>query len=222
MSKELIHEQINDILNRDIVNRHSYFQLKHFVIGREYTNQGKMWQCLREIRTRKTSIDALELEIAEANDRIELLNIDKQRNSIALHELTGNEIVKKLATRETTVKKRQIERQIGALKVNVSTLKERMADYEEEAKFFVDEFISINEIEPMKPTDDLNAQREYWTAKLFQEINLKILLGQPIDPEVVKLVLSLNNDSPLKQQMLALLESNRKAIFQEKNPQGIA
>ena len=54
---------MDDLLKNEVVQRHSYFQLKYFLIGKEPTNQAKMWQCLRELKTRRQSLKAISLEI---------------------------------------------------------------------------------------------------------------------------------------------------------------
>jgi len=52
MSRDIVTE-MNKVLENDIVNRMSFFQLQHFIVNKEPTLQSKMWQCIREIRTRK-------------------------------------------------------------------------------------------------------------------------------------------------------------------------
>jgi hypothetical protein len=207
--------ELDEVLSNDIVDRSSFFQLKHFIVGKEYTTQGKMWQCLRELRSRKSFIEQYIVEIEESNDRIELLNIDKDKNSLLLTELLAterNDNLRKLATRETSVKVRQINRQIAAITAHKKNLEQKINDYVEESRFYMTEFRSLEAIEPLKPLDDVDAQKEYWTARLFQEINLKMLLNQPLNAETIKMILSLNDDSPLKQQVVQMLDGNRKAI----------
>jgi hypothetical protein len=217
-SEELIKE-IDNVLTNDIVDRHSFFQLKHFVLGKECSFQGRMWQCLREIRSRKSWIEGYIIEIADAKDRIELLNIEQDQNTLNLKEFEESTSIseerKNLAAREYKVKSRQIDRKVQAVKASIEALEKKIADYEEEANFYISEFKQIVNVEPLKPLDDLDAQKEYWTAKLYQDINLKMLLQQPLDLETVKMILTLNDDSVLKQQMVALLEGNRKAIQAE-------
>ena len=74
--------EMNKILDTHIVNRHSYFQLKHFIIGKEYTNQSRMWCCVRELQARKETLLALEDQIAEFEDDKELLQIDIQKSQM--------------------------------------------------------------------------------------------------------------------------------------------
>jgi hypothetical protein len=214
MSTE-IWSEVSDVLKQDIVDRPSFFQFKHFVVGKEATIQGKMWQCLRELRSRKSWVENHLSEIAETKDRIELLNIEREKNALLLAELMKTERqinLRQLAQKETEVKGRQIDRKISSLNEQIYALETKIKDYESEAAFFLSEFRQLEEVEPLRELDDIDAQKEYWTTKLFQEINLKMLLQQPIDLEVIKTVLCLNDDSPLKQQVLRMLASNRQAI----------
>ena len=71
--------EMKEILKNEIAERHSYFQMKYFIINKEPTIQSKMWQCLREIKTRHESLESIMLEIDEGKDNLELIdiNIDK-------------------------------------------------------------------------------------------------------------------------------------------------
>ena len=68
MNQELI-AQLDEVLKNEPVNRHSYVQLKYFLIGKEPTIQAKMWQCIKELKTRRDSLNALEL--IHDKDRLE-------------------------------------------------------------------------------------------------------------------------------------------------------
>lgn len=203
-----MNNSMDDVL-KNIIDRHSTFQLEHFVVGREYTMQGKMWQCLREIKTRKAAVEAYGADAEEAKDRIALLHIERDRNSLRLSDLLRverNENLRRLAVAETEVKNRQFDRQVKALEAQVGVLAGKAADAGEEAEFFAKTFRGLNETEPVRSVDDLEAQKEYWAAKLFHEVNTRMLLRMPLDPEVVKLILVLDDDSPLKQSMVRVLE----------------
>ncbi len=56
----------------------------------------------------------------------------------------------------------------------------------------------LQEIEELKDFDDLDAQKDYWNHKLGEEINLRILMHQPIDTELAKTVLALPEDISIK------------------------
>ena len=68
--------QMNEILNYEMAERHSYFQMKYFIVNKEPTTQSKMWQCLREIKSRYESLQALDLEVDESKDNLELIDIN--------------------------------------------------------------------------------------------------------------------------------------------------
>jgi len=86
MSTEIM-ERINKILENELSERHSYFQLKYFVIGKEPTLQGKMWQCIRELRSRKDSLDSTEIQNHELNDKKELIDIKIEKNNMILKSI---------------------------------------------------------------------------------------------------------------------------------------
>ena len=75
-----LREEIKELLKNEVAQRHSYFQLKYFLIGKEPTYQSKMWQCLRELKTRYDSLEAIDLEREEVKDKIELLDISVLRS----------------------------------------------------------------------------------------------------------------------------------------------
>ena len=78
-SENEIYLEAEELLKNEVVDRHSFFQLKYFVVGKEPTMQAKMWRCLTELKTRKEAIDIINLEIEETKDTIELLNIEEKR-----------------------------------------------------------------------------------------------------------------------------------------------
>ena len=72
-------------------NRHSYFQLKYFVIGKEPTLQAQMWQCLRELQARKETLDGITLEIDDTKDQIELLDLEREKEYLYISESAFSE-----------------------------------------------------------------------------------------------------------------------------------
>ena len=76
MSRD-IHKEVTELLDkRDIVNRHSFFQMKHFIINKEPTHQSRLWQCLRELKVRKEAIDSIKMELEDADDNLKLTEIE--------------------------------------------------------------------------------------------------------------------------------------------------
>jgi vacuolar-type H+-ATPase subunit I/STV1 len=212
-----IKEKISELLKNDVVSRHSYFQLKYFLIGKEPTNQAKMWQCLRELKARQEVLDSADLQIEEEKDNLEICNINLQRI-----DSKEKEIEDELDLRELAIKKRQIKRNTLSISNNIQSLLSKKKDTEEECEFFIQTFKSIEKTEPLKYFDDLDSQKEYWGTKLLEKINLKLLLQNNIDIDLVETALSLPDDVPIKKQVLSklnYLQSNMLKIkegFQEK------
>lgn len=215
----------NDLLARldfalifDAASRHSLFQLKHFILGKEVSINGRIWQCLREIKVRKDGLDAVALEIEDAQDKVELLKIDVRATDRQLKQINhpwesseGSDDVLADQRELCAIKHRMAIRQVKAGEQALEALRQKKKDLEIEATFFVEEFEKLTAENPVKSLDDEDAQREYWTAKLFQEVHIKSLLGQPLEPELVKTVLSMPDESPVKAQMVAFLNTIRDA-----------
>lgn len=206
MSSEL-QEKIQNLMKNQVVDRHSYFQLKYFVIGKEPTIQAKLWRCIRELEARNKSLQAIELEIEETNDDIELLHI-KEKEDVAYG---SNKEIAKILTRKQ-------ERKTRALVDKLEDLKSKKRYIEEEATFFIQAFESLEKKEKIKPFDDLDAQTEYWNEKLKQELNLKMILRHPFDTELTKTILALDDKMPVKQLMCNVLEKLRSSQQLEGEP----
>lgn len=207
MSNDLLHA-IDAVLNENrITDRHSFFQLRYFVVGKEPTIQSKMWQCLRELGSRRASINAIDLEVEEAKDQMELLDIERRklirRESRAKDELLKEEVV---------VRIRQNMRRQRAGEANLAELAKRKQNCLEEAGFFLEAFKALNEREKYKGFDDLESQVQYWSERIGQEVNFRLLLRQPIDPELAKTALALPNDTPAKVQVLGLMDSMQQIM----------
>jgi len=212
-----IKEKVSELLKNDVVSRHSYFQLKYFLIGKEPTNQAKMWQCLRELKARQEILNSVDLQLEEEKDNLEIYNI-----SLLRIDSKEKEIKDELDLRELEIKKRQIKRNISNISNNVQSLLSKKKDTEEECEFFIQTFENIEKTEPLKYFDDLDSQKEYWGTKLLEKINLKILLQNNVDIDLIETALSLPDDVPIKQQVLNklnYLQSNMLKVkegFQEK------
>ena len=203
--------QIGKVLDRDVVTRHSYFQMKFFVVGKEPTQQSKMWRCIRELQSRQESLDAMQLELEDTEDNLALKIIVIRRTkeqSVGLTELDKE---------ENQIVLRKEERRQKGLETTIAALKRRIVETGEEARFFMEAFEKIEEKEKLLPYDDLDSQSEYWNNKLSEELNLRMLVGQPVTYELVKTIMSLNNDSPIKREMINILEAKQAKIGEERN-----
>ena len=56
-----------------------------------------------------------------------------------------------------------------------------------------------------------------WNEKITQEFDLRGLLGLPVDLELAKTTLVLENDVPIKQKFVNRLEGIRASINQQMN-----
>jgi hypothetical protein len=194
----------------DVVARHSYFQLKYFVIGKEPTHQARLWQCLREIKARKESLRSINWEIEDSEDSIELLNIDIQEREIrqknVQNSITYEKKQDRAARREEIELKKQ-KRQALAGAEGLDQLRMRKNWLVEEATFFLESYQNLEELESLKPFDDFDSQKEYWGKKLADQLQLKLLLQSPLDTELVMTILALPDDIPVKQDMVRRLDS---------------
>lgn len=206
--------EMDEVLKFEIAQRHSYFQLKYFLIGKEPTIQAKMWQCLREMKSRRDSISAIELEIEETKDKIELLDISIEKQSLL--EVSGKnpkECV--LLQREMDINLRQLDRKKKAGEKSLAELLERKKWIEEESRFFLETFKSLYKIEPLKHFDDVEAQKEYWTEKLSQKLNLKMLTHNQLDTELIETIIALPDEIPLKKQALGTLQLRHASMVKQ-------
>lgn len=211
MSNETIMTRINTALKHEVASRHSYFQLRYFLIGKEPTNQAKMWQCLRELKTRTESLSSLDLEIEETKDKLKLLDITKTE---LLESLNNATIDQGLQAARIEIKIRQNSRQKTSAEASLASLIERKKWIEEESRFFIETFENIQKIETLKPFDDFESQKQYWQEKLSQKINLKMLMNNQIDHELLETIVALPDDIPIKKQTLVALNERHQQLLE--------
>jgi len=225
---EKLNEEMEEILDCDIANRHSFFQLKYFIVAKEYTTQSRMWCCIRELQARKNSIVSLKRQIEELKDdrelvQLEIVRLDNPPSQFGI-ESDPSEIDKK----EREIHIRKMKRKGDALDDTILEHQKKLKDAEEEAAFLAMAYRQLEKKEPLKPYDDLRSQTEYWNEKLTQELNLRLLTRSPLDLELVKTILALNDETPIKQQTIGLLkqleqapvlatEAQKKAITKKKS-----
>ncbi len=209
-----ITERINEVLKLSPEARHSYFQLKYFVLGKEPTLQAQMWQALRELQARKETIDSLEMELADMQDNLELVDIERERTRRAIFAPYNiATLPDELKNQEWTIKNRQFDRQKVILEKSLQKLTKKLDFAWQEARFFLQAFEGLNSIEHVKDYDDLESQKNYWNERITQHINLKLLLQQPLDIDMVQTALALHEDAPVKIELnktLHFLEAKMK------------
>jgi hypothetical protein len=198
------------LYQNEVVERHTFYQLKFFVIGSEPTNQAKMQCCLRELKTRRLSLENIQRETEELKDQRTLLNFELDRIAIADPVDSQGIDLCEIEEVEQFEKEREIE--IRGLKRKIKNNERQMYDLQrkfkyvlEECQFFVSAFNDINEKEAIKPWDDLTVQQEYLDAKFGKELRTRIILGQPLDHELVKAIEELHDEANTKKQVMQLI-----------------
>lgn len=196
--------EIKNIEDINIPERHTFFQLKHFLIGTAVTNQDKMYQCLLEMKNRKITLKAMQREIDETQDQKSLLEIDKD------NFLEDN-------PKKKEIKLRQFQRKIDSMQEQIVSLTKKMTYIEEEYNFLKETLIAINKIEPMKDWDSEEVQLQYWNVKLTKDLSLRAIAGTPLDTQLVQTVLSMPQQTEVRKKFEALIQNN--LIANKQNPQ---
>ena len=132
-------KEINDVIQKQEINsRHSYFQLKYFLIGKEPTLQSKMWQCLRELKTRNESITNMDLELEELKDKLKILDIGVRRLRRDMETVKiEDKISHELYVEECEIKIRQLIRQSKSVENSINDILERKRCVLDESRFFL-------------------------------------------------------------------------------------
>lgn len=186
--------------------RHTFFQLKHFVIGKELTTQAKLQKCIREVDARKRSLKSMILGIEDATDelrvvelRAEALEKKKPKNALDKEHLG--------------IQKRKLGRKREIMLDSIAEMKKKLKETEEETEFFMNAFEQLEAVEPLKRHDDPDANAEFWNENFTQDLRLRLMLQKPIDLELVKCILALDAESPVRKEVVGILEQvQRRAI----------
>lgn len=208
-------DRVDKVLEAEVAQRHSLFQLKYFVIGKEPTIQSKMWQCLRELKGRREALAAIDRETEEAHDQLEMISIESERHAFKVASYAESPMGGKIAeleAREQALVSRKLIRQKAAAEARIGQLAERRKWTEQEAEFFLETFETLSGSEELKNFDDLESQKRYWGERLASKLNLKMLLHAPLDTELVETVMALPDDVPVKQNVMRQLQSSHKQM----------
>ena len=68
---------------------------------------------------------------------------------------------------------------------------------------------------PLRPFDDLEAQRQYWNERLTTKANLKMLTQNTVDSELVETIISLPDDLPIKKHTLRNLNLKQEQTLKQ-------
>ena len=208
MSTQDLYQEIDKIIEKEVVNRHSLFQLKYFVVLKEPTTQARLHTCLRELESRREAMKAGELETEELQDNKALLALEIKRweREVEPGEFGLEDKNADLREEERKIQIRKLERKERSINKTIKSLEKKMLEAGEEASFFADAYQTLVEVEPLKPFDDPTAQLEFWNEKLSQEVQLRVLLRKPLDLEMIKTILCLDDQMPIKQETVKMLE----------------
>ena len=212
-------QKINELFPNKPNNRHSFFQLQYFVVGKQPTIQAKIRTCKIELLSRKSEIEAVVVSIDDLLDRIKLEEMEIECISgnceTGQIEIRPHERNKKVPQHQMTeynkIDSRQHERKKLALEHQIDELKATLTAKEEECVFLIGLYERLIQIEPEKDWDSMEVQTEYWNAKLTREIESRLMLGELPNIEDFKTVLSLPDGIPIKDATLKLIHDRQQA-----------
>lgn len=215
MSTELL-QHVDEVLKQAAMpDRHTYFQLEKFNIGKEPTAQAQLWQIARELQVRRDTIDAYDKDLKDAEDNLELFDIKIERlNREIRQEAEANSTFTDLNIQEREINIRKLQREKEALVKAARKVNEKRKYYLEEMAFLLTGFNKIlSQVGEMKPLDDEQSQKEMWNQKLLEEFNLRILLQRPLDAELVKTIMCLHDEAPVKRHLTKVLEIRQQGMM---------
>lgn len=207
MSSEIYKQSCDLLESHSVCSRHTFYQLKHFVLGKELTTQAKMQKCLREIDARKSSMKSMILGIEDAEDELKVLGLkmallEKKKEKGELHR------------EYKAIQKRKLSRKKAVLQDTIDDMRKKLLETEEETSFFLSAYRQLEKIEPLRRHDDPEANAHYWNENFAQELQLRLLLQKPLDLDLVKCILAMDADSPTRKEMIGILEQiQNKALL---------
>jgi hypothetical protein len=159
----------------------------------------------------------MELQIEETNDDVELIIIKIKRllNSLVSSTKTLDE----WDLEERSIHIRKLNRKKESAQRSIKQLEKKKIYVMEEINYLIGAYQALVKTEQIKPYDDVAVQKQYWNEKYLEEMNLRLLLNNRLDSEFVKHVLCLDDDAPVKQQMLTILQKVQKTMIEERDRQ---
>ena len=212
-------EKANEIITKaDLPDRHTFFQIEKFIIGKEPTTQSQLWAIVREIQARKETIENFDKDLLDTEDNLELLDIRiESLNRLARGKASDEN--HDLNIQQCEINIRKLIREKEHLVKAAQKLNKKRKSILEELNFLVAGYEQIvAKYGEMKPMDDEESQKEMWNEKLLEEFNLRIILQRPFDPEFIKTALCLHDDALVKKQTVALLNRMQSRMLPEKKP----
>lgn len=199
----------------NLPQRHTDFQIEHFIIGKECSIYGRMWQCLRELQNRKDIVESLDLELLEIQDNLALENLSLKEMQYKLHDEIDDEdpVIAEIAVEKQKILIAKQKRKINSVQNSLDKTLARKSDVLAESAKFLSLFQEIINDKSFVDINDPNAQLEFWNSKFHAELNLTAMLNHPINSELVKSVLAMPNESVAKIQLQNALGNVSKKLL---------
>lgn len=216
-----LQKQLFEICEKYVLpQRHTDFQIEHFIIGKECSVYGKMWQCIRELQSRKDTVEAIDSELIELNDNLayEDLCLKEKQYSLKDNPLEDEDrVLFEIDQEKNKIEINRQKRKIQSIEKNIEKTIAKKEDVLQESKKFLNILNEIINDKSFVDINDPNAQLEFWNSKFHAELNLTAMLNHPMNSELVKSVLALPNESVAKIQLQnALGNLSRKLLNQSK------
>lgn len=221
--EELIVKADGILKNADLPDRHSFFQIEKFIIGKEPTVHAQLWQIVREIQARTETFDSLQRQLEDAEDNLELMDLQIERMDREIRVWAKQEDpMSDLEIKEREINIKKLQREKESLVRSASKVRHKFKSLIEELSFLVVGYEKIVAIHgEIKAFDDDESQREIWNEKLLEEFNLRVILQRPLDPEFVKTVMCLGDEAPVKKHVAKFIDSVQRSMLEQSNNQKI-
>lgn len=217
--EELLAKASDIIKTANLPDRQTLFQIEKFVIGKEPTAQSQLWAIVRELEAKHETVEMMRKDLEDAEDNLELNDLKVERLDRAIRSLANLDSSNEKAAdadlniKELEINIRKLRREKEALVKAARKVNHKLKGTLEEMRFLVAGYERVTELYgQIQPFDDEKAQKEMWNEKLLEEFNLRLLLQRPFDTEFVRCVLCLHDDAPVKQNMIALVNSLQQRL----------
>jgi hypothetical protein len=179
-------------------------------LGKELTTQAKLQKCLREIDARRSSLKSMNLGIEEAEDEGKIIDL---KTAALEKKKAKNELDREYKS----IQKRKLARKKDSLLDSIQEMKKKLRETEEEMSFFMSAYQQLEKIEPLRRYDDPESNAQFWNENFAQELQLRILLQKPLDLELVKCILALDEQSSTRREMIGILEQIQNQTIEARN-----
>jgi hypothetical protein len=200
----------------NLPQRHTDFQIEHFIIGKECSIYGKMWQCIRELQTRKDTVKALDADLIDLQDNLAFEELSLKELQYRSPDVASDQedvVLAEIKQEKHKIEIKKQTRKVQSIENSIQKTIARKNDVLGETAKFLSLLNEIINDKSFVDINDPNAQLEFWNSKFHAELNLTAMLNQPINSELVKSVLAMPNESVAKIQLQnALGNISRKLL----------